>query len=355
MFNREWNPPNRFAPVIVEWDEEPPKARLEILEDRTKGVLSHNDSPDIGFSWSLNPYRGCTHACAYCYARPFHEYLGMGAGSDFERKIVVKLASAALLEEAFRKPSWKGEWVMFSGVTDCYQPLERRYGLTRACLEVCARFRNPAGIITRSPLVTRDTDLLLQLAEHDAVSVSFSIPIPDRELQRALEPGAPPPDLRFAAMKALSEAGVPVGVSVGPVIPGINDRSIPEVLERAREAGARWAWLLLLRLPGAVAEVFESRLRESLPDRADAVMAKIRRLRGGKTNDPRFGERMRGREGDPAWEVIQQMFDLWHKKLGYGDRWNPPDPSPFQRPDDRGQLGLFGAPPPRPRGPADGR
>ncbi len=342
MFNREWNPPNRFDPVVVEWEEEAPKARLEILEDRTKGVLATNDSPDIPFTWSLNPYRGCTHACAYCYARPFHEFLGMGAGSDFERKIVVKLEAPRLLEEHFRKPSWTGEHVVFSGVTDCYQPLERRYGLTRACLEVCARFRNPVSLITRSPLVTRDLDVLGRLAEHRAVGVSFSIPIADRKIQQALEPGAAPPDLRFAAMRSLAEAGIPVGVSISPIVPGLNDRGIPEVLERAREAGATWAWMILLRLPGAVAQVFEARLREALPDRADAVMAKIRRMRGGRTNESHFGERMRGRDDDPAWDIVRQLFDVWHQKLGFGEGFRAPDPSPFRRPDDGPQLGLFG-------------
>ncbi|MCB9689647.1 MAG: radical SAM protein [Alphaproteobacteria bacterium] len=336
------NPPNRFDPVTVEWDEEepPPKARLRIHEDDSRGVVAHNDSEDVGFDWSVNPYRGCTHACAYCYARPFHEFLGFGAGTDFEREIVVKRRAPELLEAFLRRPGWRGEHLAFSGVTDCYQTLERRYELTRRCLEVCVRFRNPVSVITRSPLVARDVDLLAQLAEHGAAAVTFSLPLPDRRLQQALEPGAPSPESRLQAMRVLADAGVPVGVSVAPIIPGVGDALVPRALQLAREAGARWAWPILLRLPGAVAPVFEERLREALPERADAVMAKVRRLRDGGLNDPRRGHRMKGRADDPQWQTIRGMFDLWHAKLGYGPVWTPPDPSPFRVPT--AQLGLFG-------------
>ncbi len=340
MFNQQWNPPNRFDGLSIEWDEAPPKARLEVLEDHTRGVVSHNDSPDIGFDWSVNPYRGCTHACAYCYARPSHELLGWGAGSDFERRIVVKLRAPELLEARLRSTSWKGELLAFSGVTDCYQPLERRYALTRACLEACARFRQPVSIVTRSPRVVRDVDVLRALAPHDAVSVTISLPILDDEVVRALEPGAPSPRARLGAIRALSDAGVPVGISVGPVIPGLSDRDLPEILRLARQAGARWAWPVALRLPGAVAQVFEARLRERLPERADRVMAAIRRMRGGALNDPRFGSRMRGSD-DPSWQAVQQLFALWHRKLGFADPWRAPSPSPFRRPGEGRQLGLF--------------
>jgi DNA repair photolyase len=305
---RTWNPPNRFDPVEIEWDEEPPVAELQVVEDDSKGILSHNDSPDLGFDWSVNPYRGCTHACAYCYARGYHEYLGWGAGSDFERRIVVKLNAAGLLRARFDEPRWSGELIAFSGVTDCYQALERRYRLTRGCLEVCAEYQNPVSVVTRSPLVTRDIDLLRILAEHGAVGVTFSLPLLDREVQKALEPGAPAPEARLRAMSALSEAGIPVGVSLGPVIPGLSDREIPTILERARACGARWAWRGLIRLPGPVASVFETRLREVLPGRAESVLARIDRMRGGKRNEPRFSARMEGRGEDPSWQAVEQLF-----------------------------------------------
>lgn len=335
------NPPNRFNPVEIEWEEPPPPAKIDVTEDHTQGALSRNDSPDIPFTWSVNPYRGCTHACAYCYARPTHEYLGFGAGTDFERKITVKLRAAALLEEAFNAPSWAGEAVCFSGVTDCYQPLERRYRLTRQCLEVAVRYRNPVQIITRSPLITRDLDLLCSLNEHQSITVTVSIPILDAETARALEPGAPPPSARLAAIGALSAAGVPVGVSLGPLIPGVNDAAIPETLKRAREAGATWTFTQLVRLPGAAAGVFEERLREALPLRADAVMARLVRARGGDLNDTRFFTRMRG-QGEAMASTLN-LFDLWKRKLGYASPPPPPDPSPFRRPGQGQQLSLFGA------------
>ena len=339
MISPPWNPPNRFTGLDIVWDEPPPPARLQVVEDDTQGALSHNTSPDVGFSWSVNPYRGCTHACAYCFARPTHEYLGYGAGSDFERIIVVKRRAPALLQEAFDAPTWRGEAVAFSGVTDCYQPLERRYGLTRACLTVAAAYRNPVMIITRSPLITRDLDVLTELAAHGAIQVTFSIPIPDPELQRALEPGAPPPEARLRAMAALAGAGIPVGVSLAPVIPGINDRTLPDALRLAREHGATWAWPVGLRLPGAVAQVFEARLREVLPDRADRVLNGVRRMRGGKLNDPAFGDRMRGT--GPEWEATEALFRVWYTRLGF-QRPSPfASPSPFRRPGDGRQLGLW--------------
>ncbi|MEM6928681.1 MAG: radical SAM protein, partial [Myxococcota bacterium] len=241
MRNRVRNPPNRHDGLGIDWEIEPPKARLRIVEDHSAGVLTHNRSPDIDFDWSVNPYRGCTHACAYCYARRTHEDLGYGAGSDFERVIVVKPRAPELLAEALAKPGWKGERIAFSGVTDCYQPLERRYTLTRRCLEVCMRVRNPVTIVTRSPLVLRDLDLLAALNEVRAVGVTISVPLTNRVQRAALEPGAPPVDARFEAIARLAEAGLPVGISIGPVIAGLNDRDIPRTLQRAREAGAGWA------------------------------------------------------------------------------------------------------------------
>lgn len=334
-----WNPPNRFDPVEIDWEEPPPPARVEVLEDDTQGALSRNDSPDIPFTWSVNPYRGCTHACAYCYARPTHEYLGYGAGSDFERKIVVKRRAPALLEEAFQARSWAGDPVCFSGVTDPYQALERRYELTRACLEVCARYRNPVMLITRSPLVARDLDLLGALHAFGAVSVTISIPISDADLARKIEPGAPPPEARLRAMRALADAGIPVGVSLGPIIPALNDSGIPDALRRAREAGATWAFTQLVRLPGAAAPVFEARLREAVPLRAEAVMRRLHEARDGRLNDPGFHARMQG-HGE-GWEATQQLFRLWRRRLGYGEPPSVPDPSPFRRPGQGQQQALF--------------
>ncbi|MCB9779089.1 MAG: radical SAM protein [Alphaproteobacteria bacterium] len=337
---RSWNPPNRFDAREIEWDEPPPPPRLQVQHDASKGVLQHNDSPDIGFDWSVNPYRGCTHACAYCYARPTHEYLGLGAGSDFERVIVAKDRAPDLLEAALRRPSWKGERIVLSGVTDCYQPIERRLLLTRGCVDVLARFQNPLGIITRSPLVTRDLDLLAPLAAIGAATVSISLPLIDADLVAALEPGAPPPSARLRAMRALADAGVPVGVSVSPVIPGLGDRQIPAVLQAARDHGATFAWKIPLRLPGAVAAVFLARLRDRLPGRAAAVEARIRRLRDGQLNDPRFGHRMQA--GGGSWDATIALFELWHKKLGYGAPPPMPDPSPFRVPGQGRQQALFG-------------
>lgn len=340
MYGRVWNPAGRFTAPTIEWDEAPPPAGLALLPDDSQSVLSSNDSPDVPFRFTVNPYRGCTHACAYCYARPTHEYLGLGAGSDFERRIFVKHGAPALLEAAFRRPDWAGEAIVFSGVTDCYQPIERRLGLTGACVALCAAYRNPIGIITRSPLVVRDLPALQRLAAHGAVTVSVSLPVFDPATARALEPGAPPPSARLKAMAALAAAGVPVGVSVAPVIPGVTDHELPRTLAAAREAGAQFAWMSLLRLPGSVAEVFRARLEDALPGRAAAVLAKIRRMRGGALTEGRFGARMRG-EG-PAWAAVEALFQLHHRRLGFGPRPPPPQPSPFRVPGGGVQLALFG-------------
>ncbi len=334
MYRPAYNPPQRFASQELVWDEAPPAANLSVIEDDSQSILTHNTSPDIPFSWSVNPYRGCTHACSYCYARDWHAYLGLGAGTDHDARILIKLKAAALLEAAFQKPSWQGEYICFSGITDCYQPLERKHLLTRACLEVCARYQNPVGIITRSPLITRDLDLLRQLP----VRVSMSIPLLDPDLCRRLEPGAPAPTHRLAAIRALADAGIPVGVSVSPLILGLNEHSIAETLTAAREAGASYAWMILLRLSPAVGVVFERRLREVWPERADTVLSRLRRARGGELQSQGFGNRMRG-EGD-AWELARRMFEVWKNRLGFEDPRPFPEPSPFRRPT--AQLSLFG-------------
>jgi DNA repair photolyase len=339
VFNPSANPPSRFQEVHVDWDAEAPPARLRVYDDHSKSILAKNDSPDLPFTWSLNPYRGCSHACIYCYARPSHEYLGWGAGTDFDSRILVKHDAAALLVEAFEAPGWKGERILFSGNTDCYQPLEHRLGLTRACFEVCLRYRNPVGVITKSNLIERDVALLAELNRVATVRATVSIPYFDPVLARAIEPGAPTPARRLRALRTLADAGIPVGVNVAPVIPGLNDREIPAVLKAARDAGATRAGLIMVRLPGPVAPWFEQRLRENLPLRADGVLARIRRARGGKLNNPGFGARMRG-EGE-EWSATEQLFRLWCDKLGYAE-WAPSaGPSSFRRPGEGRQMGLF--------------
>jgi DNA repair photolyase len=333
------NPPNPWATTSVEYlDGEQPLAELEVYEDQTRGILAHNDSPDVGFDWSVNPYRGCFHGCAYCYARPSHEYLSFGAGTDFERKIVVKKRAPELLREAFDDPAWRGEHVAFSGVTDCYQPLEATYRLTRGCLEVCAEYRNPASIITKSPLVERDIDVLRELQSVARVVVMISVPFWDEAKARAIEPFVTPPVRRVRTIERLAAAGLTVGVMVGPIIPGLNDEDIGHVLRAARDAGATRAGRVLLRLPGAVKDVFEGRLRATLPLRAERVLRRIRETRGGKLYDPRFG--VRGEGEGPYAEAIATLFDQTAQQLGYDmSEPSPDEPRTFRRP--RGQLALF--------------
>jgi DNA repair photolyase len=334
------NPPNPWATTDVEYlDGEAPTAELEVYEDHTRAILAKNDSPDVGFTWSVNPYRGCFHACAYCYARPSHEYLSFGAGTDFERKIVVKPNAGELLREAFDAPAWRGELVAFSGVTDCYQPLEASYRLTRACLEVCAEYRNPAAVISKAPLVERDIDVLQELSRVTRSSVMVSIPFWDEAKARAIEPFVTTPARRVRTIERLARAGIRVGVMVAPIIPGLNDEDMGEVLRAARDAGATSAGSVLLRLPGAVKDVFESRLRAALPLRAERVLRRVRETRGGKMYDSRFGVRGTG-EGVYA-DAIAQLFEQTAEKLGlrthaFGGRV---EVSTFRRP--RGQMSLF--------------
>jgi DNA repair photolyase len=312
------NPPNPWATTEVEYLEAAPQVKLEVYEDHTRNVLSKNDSPDVGFTYSVNPYRGCFHACAYCYARPSHEYLSLGAGTDFDRKIIVKLRAPELLRAAFAKRTWKKETVVFSGVTDCYQPLEASYRLTRGCLEVCAEVGNPVGIITKAPLVERDVDVLQELARRcgpGSVHVTVSVPFWDAEKARAIEPYVATPQRRLRIIETLARAGIEVGVNVAPIIPGLNDQDIPKILSAARDAGATHAGSVLVRLPGSVKAVFEERLRAALPLSADRVLHRIRETRGGRLYDPRFGARGRG-EGNYAL-AIATLFQTWARRLGF--------------------------------------
>jgi len=336
------NPPNPFDSVEREWLEAPPEVRVQVFEDRSRSILSENTSPDLPFRWSVNPYRGCFHACAYCYARPTHEYLGFGAGTDFDSKLVVKPNAPELLRAAFRKPSWKGELVAFSGNTDCYQPLEAVYRLTRACLEVCAEHRNPVGIVTKSLLVVRDIDVLLRLQERASVRVCVSIPFADDAMGRAIEPQAPLVSRRFEALRRLTEAGLPTEVTISPIIPGLNDDDIAPILERARAAGVRDASYILLRLPGSAREVFLQRLRAALPDRARRVENRIREVRGGALNDARFFSRHTGR--GVYWDMIEAQWRVHARRLGFLDgstRTAPGREVPAAHPRDSIQGTLF--------------
>ncbi|MCB9600559.1 MAG: PA0069 family radical SAM protein [Sandaracinus sp.] len=308
------NPPNPFESAALEWEGPPPPAALQVFEERCRSAITENDSPDVGFRFGVNPYRGCFHACAYCYARPSHQYWGFGAGTDFDRKIVVKTNVAEKLREELRAKRWKGDPIVFSGNTDCYQPLEASYGLTRACLEACLEVRNPVGVITKSVLVRRDLDVLAKLSEVARAHVTVSIPFADDAMARAIEPFASPPSKRFETLRRLADVGVGCGVSLGPVIPGLNDDQLPEILERAKAAGASSAFLILLRLPREVREVFDARLQEAFPLRADKVRHAILEMRQGRMNDPRFGSRMRGH--GPRWQLIETLFRTTTRRLG---------------------------------------
>ena len=310
-----YNPPNPWESVHGgEFLEGIPRAELKVFEEQAKSFISTNDSPDLGFRHSANPYRGCTHACAYCYARPSHQYLGHGAGTDFETKIVAKLNAAELLRQEFLRPKWTGEVLVLSGNTDCYQPLEASYKLTRGCLEVCASFRNPLSIITKSPLIVRDTDLLQQLTRDARVHVNLSCAFSDDAMAAKMEPGAPPPSRRFAAMEKLARAGVSVGVGLAPIIPGLNDGQIPEILQRSRDAGARFAFRTMLRLPAEVKDVFFHTLEEQFPTHAKKVRNLVMDARDGQLNNAQFGKRFSG--SGPLWRATDELFELSCRRLG---------------------------------------
>ena len=312
------NPPNPWLTHSVEWIGEPPAAKIEVFEEtETRSIITHNDSPDVGFDYTVNCYRGCSHGCTYCFSRPTHEYLGYGAGTDFERKIVAKVRAPELLRQQLMKPSWKGDIIMFSFTSDPYIPIEANYKLTRRCLEVILEFRNPIGVITKSALIRRDIDILQQISREASLSVFISIPFANYDIARAVEPFAPSPEARFKAMKELADAGIDVGIGIAPFIPGLST-DIPQLLARARDVGARRAFINMLRLPGSVAPYFEQRLHEKLPTKAERILNRIREARGGKLNSSVFGERMRG-QGE-YWKAQEQLFEVHCKRLGFNQR-----------------------------------
>ncbi len=343
------NPPNRFEklsylpdPDLIDpFDESEPAIKTQFLKDSSRSIIAYNDSPDVGFDASVNPYRGCEHGCIYCYARPTHEFLGFSAGLDFETKILVKEDAPELLRKELASPKWKPQVVAMSGVTDPYQPIERRLQLTRRCLEVFAEFRNPVAIVTKNQLVTRDADILSELAEHKAAGVCVSVTTLDADLARVMEPRTSKPADRLEAIETLSKAGVPTGVMVGPVIPGLTDHEIMSIVSAAADAGARFAGYIVMRLPYAVKELFVTWLEEHYPARKKKVLSHILDIRGGKLNDPRFKSRMRG-EGIFA-EQIRSMFTLACRKSGIEGRSPGLSAAAFRRPPDAAspQLSLF--------------
>jgi DNA repair photolyase len=330
------NPVNRYESLHVEplvddaeGGDAAPTPTL-FFRDVSRTALAENSSPDVGFRFSLNPYRGCEHGCTYCYARPSHEYLGFSAGLDFERKIMVKDDAPELLRAAFCSQRWEAQVVALSGNTDCYQPVERRLELTRRCLEVFLEFRNPVSAITKSALVARDADLFAALAEHRAAQVFCSVTTLDPELARRLEPRAAAPERRLEAMAKLAKAGVPVGVMVAPIIPGLNDAEIPRILAAAAAAGAGAAGWVLLRLAKPLDALFEEWLGEHYPDRKARVLNHIRETRDGRLSDSTFGRRMRGT--GPYAQQIASLFDVAARKHRLDGKLPPLSAAAFRRP-----------------------
>jgi len=337
------NPTNRFEHVSLERDaewnpEEDSAPATQFLRDLSQTIINYNDSPDVGFEASVNPYRGCEHGCVYCYARPTHEYLGFSAGLDFETRIMVKEHAPELLRRELSSPRWQPKVIAMSAVTDCYQPVERRLKLTRRCLEVLTDFRNPVAVITKNNLVVRDIDLLSTLARHQAAAVFVSITTLDGHLRKVMEPRTSPPASRLAAISELAKAGIPTGVMVAPVVPGLTDHEMPSIISAAVKAGARFAGYVTLRLPLGVAPLFEQWLTRLFPDRKEKVLNRIRSLRDGKLNDARFGSRMRG-QGIFA-DQIEALFSVACRKAGIEGTGTKLSTKNFRRPE-KNQLSLF--------------
>ncbi|MBL8850908.1 MAG: PA0069 family radical SAM protein [Planctomycetaceae bacterium] len=344
-------PPNRFGETHAEADlehladdpeliEELAESRTVYLPDASRSIVSENDSPDLPFRYSLNPYRGCQHGCSYCYARPTHEYLGLSAGLDFEEQVFVKHNAAGLLRDWLARDEYVPEPIMFSGVTDCYQPAERQYRITRACLQVALECRQPITIVTKNALVVRDLDILAEMAALRLIGVAISITTLRPELVADLEPRTSRPEARLRALRQLSGAGVPTRVMVAPIIPGLNDAEIPSVLKAASDAGAKSAGYTLLRLPYAVKPIFLDWLERTQPTHAERVEGLIRSTRDGQLNNSKFGTRMRG-QGQIA-DQIRRTFEVFRHKYGLDTPQPPLDTSQFRPPlPASGQMRLF--------------
>ena len=337
------NPPNRFEPLILTPDpdcppDERPHPRTQFFIDGTESLLTKNDSPDIPFTVGLNPYRGCEHGCAYCFARPYHEYLGWSSGLDFETKIMVKTRAPALLRDELSSPRWEPQSIAMSGITDCYQPGERQFRVTRGCLEVCAEFRQPISIVTKNALVTRDRDLLAELARHHCTAVYVSVTTLDTDLAGKMEPRASRPPARLRAIRELADAGVPVGVMVAPILPGLTDHEMPAILDAAASAGATRAGYVVLRLPYAVKDIFQQWLDDHVPTKKARILDRIRQLRGGQLNVSEWGARMKG-EGIFA-DQIRELFQVSARRAGLNQERHVFSTANFRRPGGE-QLTLF--------------
>lgn len=337
------NPVNRFEGNYIDYDldeetGEKPSPKTQFIADHTKSLITNNKSEDIGFNASINPYRGCEHGCIYCYARPYHEYLGYSSGLDFESKIVVKYDAPELLRKELSSTKWKPQAIAMSGVTDIYQPAERKLELTRQCLQVMAEFRNPVGLITKNHLITRDIDVLCELNEYNCVSVTISVTSLDKDLTGVMEPRTSRPKKRLEAIRRLADAGIPVGVNVAPIIPGLTDHECAEILEQAAAAGAKYAGYTILRLPYKVKDLFAEWLEQHYPDRKKKVLHKILDIRDGKLNNSEWGTRMKGKGN-----FSKQISDLFHvqtKKLGLNERHSKLTTENFVR-SSGSQMSLF--------------
>lgn len=321
------NTPNRFEKLHLEqldiemdYAADPPKIQTMFFDDASRTILARNDSPDVPFTYSINPYRGCEHGCIYCYARPSHEYLGFSAGLDFESKIMVKRDAPRLLKETLQRKSWTPQVIAFSGNTDCYQPVERKLQLTRKCLQVFLEHRNPVGLITKNALILRDTDILQEMSRFNIVRVAISLTSLQPHLIRTMEPRTSTPANRLRVIEELATLNIPVGVNVGPLIPGLTDEELPAILKAAAEHGATSAGYIMVRLPGPVKDLFLDWLQRVLPERAPKIISRIKGTRNGQLSDPRFSTRRRG-EGEIA-NTVEKLFDLSVKKYNLTSRWD---------------------------------
>lgn len=339
------NPTNRFEETYIEegefvqhvpGEEEVHKPRSKFFIDPSKTILTQNNSPDVGFEYSVNPYRGCEHGCIYCFARPTHEYLGLSAGLDFETKILVKKNAPELLREKLQSNKWKGELINLSGITDCYQPVERNFKLTRQIIEVLSEFRNPFNILTKNALVTRDIDLIKPMAEMNAASVFISVTTLDPKVSEKMEPRTSHPVARLKAIEKLAENNIPVGVMVAPVIPGLTDHEMPSILKAISDAGAQFTGYVPLRLPYVLDDLFVNWLSEHFPDRKEKVLNRIKEIRGGKLNDGNFGSRMTG-EGVYA-DNLKTMFELYSRKFGLNKKRLNLSSEHFRKPKLQGEF-----------------
>ena len=337
------NPINRFEGHYVDYelDEqtgEKPSQKTQLFKDDTKNIISFNKSPDIPFDAGLNPYRGCEHGCIYCYARPYHEYLGFSVGLDFETKIIVKYDAPELLRKTLMSPKWEPQVIAMSGITDVYQPLERKLMITRGCLKVLAEFRNPVGIITKNHLITRDIDYLKELAEYNCVRTTISITSLDKNLTEIMEPRTSRPNRRLKAIESLAKAGIPVGVNVAPIIPGLTDHECADILKSAREAGATHAGYTIVRLPYKVKDIFVDWLEQHFPDRKEKIKNRLFDMRGGKLYKAEWGKRMKG--GGNFSKQIRDIFAIQTKKLGFNEHRISMTTEHFKK-SSGDQLNLF--------------